>query len=88
MEKFEVEKLHMDSIMCYWKMFKNSTLKIVNFEPFSRNPIGPGKTVFCKILMLKHTCYANEKLKAEKYRMRGFRVNVLLDRIAKRLQFS
>ena len=35
MEKFEVEKLHMDSIMCYWKMFKNGTLKMVNFEPCS-----------------------------------------------------
>ena len=33
MEKFEGEKLHIDSIMCYWKMFKNSTLKMVNFEP-------------------------------------------------------
>ena len=34
METFEVEKLHMDSIMCFWKMFRNTTLNMVNFEPF------------------------------------------------------
>ena len=24
----------MDSTICYWKMFRNITLKTVNFEPF------------------------------------------------------
>ena len=30
----EVEKFHMDSIICYWKMLRNTMLKMVNFEPF------------------------------------------------------
>ena len=38
----------MDSIICYGKMFRNTTLKMVNFEPFFRNPIGHGETRFLK----------------------------------------
>ena len=33
-EQFEVEKFHMNSTISFWKMFRNTTLKMVNFEPF------------------------------------------------------
>ena len=34
--------------MCYWKMFRNNTLKMVNFEHNFRKPIGHGQTSFLK----------------------------------------
>ena len=33
-EQFGIEKFHMDSNIYYWKMLRNITLKMVNFEPF------------------------------------------------------
>ena len=51
----------MDSTICYWKMFRNTTLKMVNFEPFVEIQKEMAKQVFGKVSMLKHRCCANEK---------------------------
>ena len=69
METLEVKKLHMDFIMCYWKMLKNTTHKRVHIEPCFEIQKDMAKQVFCKVLMLKHICSANDKMKAEEHRM-------------------
>ena len=51
----------MDSTICYWKMFRNTTLKMVNFEPFFEIQKEMAKQVFGRVSMLKHTCFANDK---------------------------
>ena len=73
MQKFEVEKLHMDSIMCYWKMLKNTTLKMVNFGPvFEPNRTWQNNFLQDFDAQICIICFDNDKTKAEKYRMYSF----------------